>query len=118
MKKFLSLLLAAMMLLSCIPAMAEDDPEWKINQYTGLVSRKSAAEKLESIVIPAEVNGMAVRGIEYMAFNMYKNFKQLTIADNAAMLDRRVLRDLLKLEVVDLPENLLILREGIFTNLH
>lgn len=117
MKKFLSLLLAAMMLLSCIPAMAEDDPEWKINQYTGLVSRKSAAEKLESIVIPAEVNGMAVRGIEYMAFNMHKNFKQLTIADNAAMLDRRVLRDLLKLEVVDLPENLLIIREGNFTNL-
>ena len=117
MKKFLSLLLAAMLLLSCIPAMAEDDPEWKINQYTGLVSRKSAAEKLESIVIPAEVNGMAVRGIEYMAFNMHKNFKQLTIADNAAMLDRRVLRDLLKLEVVDLPENLLIIREGNFTNL-
>ena len=116
MKKFLSLLLAVMMLLGCIPAMAED-AEWKINQYTGLVSRKSAAEKLDSIVVPAEVNGIAVRGIEYMAFNMYKNFKQLTIADSAVMLDRRVLRDLLKLEAVDLPENLLIIREGNFTNL-
>ena len=116
MKKFLSLLLAVMMLLGCLPAMAED-AEWKINQYTGLVSRKSAAEKLDSIVVPAEVNGMAVRGIEYMAFNMHKNFKQLTIADSAVMLDRRVLRDLLKLEAVDLPENLLVIREGNFTNL-
>lgn len=117
MKKFLSLLLAVMMLLGCLPAMAEDDPEWKINQYTGLVSRKSAAEKLDSIVVPAEVDGMAVRGIEYMAFSMYKSFKQLTIADGAGMLDRRVLRDLLKLEAVELPETLLIIREGNFTNL-
>ena len=117
MKKFLSLLLAVMMLLGCLPAMAEDNPEWEIDQYTGLVSRKSAAEKLDSIVVPAEVDGMAVRGIEYMAFNMHKNFKQLTIADSAAMLDRRVLRDLPKLEAVDLPENLLVIREGNFTNL-
>ncbi len=117
MKKFLSLLLAAIMLLSCVSAMAEDDPEWKINEFTGLVSRESAAEKLDSIVVPAEVDGIAVRGIEYMAFNMHKNFKQLTDADNAAMLDRRVLRDLLKLEAVELSENLLIIREGNFTNL-
>ena len=116
MKKFLSLLLAVMMLLGCLPAMAED-AEWKINQFTSLVSRRSAAEKLDSIVVPAEVDGIAVRGIEYMAFSMYKNFKQLTIADNAAMLDRRVLRDLLKLEAVELPENLLVIREGNFTNL-
>ena len=116
MKKFLSLLLAVMMLLGCLPAMAED-AEWKIDQYTGLVSRQSAAEKLDSIVVPAEVDGIAVRGIEYMAFNMHKNFKQLTIADSAVMLDRRVLRDLLKLEAVDLPENMLIIREGNFTNL-
>ena len=117
MKKFLSLLLAVMMLLGCLPAMAEDDPEWKINQYTVLVFRNPAAEKLDSIVVPAEVNGMAVRGIEYMAFSMHKNFKHLTIADGAAMLDRRVLRDLLKLEAVELPENLLIIREGNFTSL-
>ena len=116
MKKFLSLLLAVMMLLGCLPAMAED-AEWKINQFTSLVSRRSAAEKLDSIVVPAEVDGIAVRGIEYMAFSMYKGFKQLTIADNAAMLDRRVLRDLLKLEAVELPESLLIIREGNFTNL-
>ncbi len=117
MKKILSLLLAVMMLFGCIPAMAEDNPEWEINEFTGLVSRESAAEKLESIDVPAEVNGIAVRGIEYMAFNMHKNFKQLTIADSAVMLDRRVLRDLLKLEVLDLPESLLIIREGNFTNL-
>ncbi len=116
MKKFLSLLLAVMMLLGCLPAMAED-AEWKINQFTSLVSRRSAAEKLDSIVVPAEVDGIAVRGIEYMAFSMYKGFKQLTIADNAAMLDRRVLRDLPKLEAVELPESLLIIREGNFTNL-
>ena len=117
MKKILSLLLAVIMLLGCIPAMAEDNPEWEIDEFTGLVSRNPAAEKLESIDVPAEVNGIAVRGIEYMAFNMHKNFKQLTIADNAVMLDRRVLRDLLKLEVLDLPESLLIIREGNFTNL-
>ena len=74
MKKILSLLLAAIMLLSCVPAMAED-AEWKINQYTGLVSRQFAAEKLDSIVVPAQVDGLAVRGIEYMAFSMHKNFK-------------------------------------------
>ena len=113
----LSILLAAVMLLGCIPAMAEENPEWKINQHTQLVSRKSAAEKLESIVVPAEVDGIPVLGVEYMAFNMHKNFKQLTIEDSAVMLDRRVLRDLLKLETVDLPENLLIIREGNFTNL-
>ena len=113
----LSILLAAMLLLGCIPAMAEDDPEWEINEYSQLVSRESAAEKLESIVVPAEVDGIPVRGVEYMAFNMHKNFKQLTIADSAVMLDRRVLRDLLKLEAVDLPESLLIIREGNFTNL-
>ena len=115
MKKFLSLLLAVMMLLGCIPAMA-DDAEWKINQYTQLVSRKSAAEKLENIVVPAEVDGVAVRGVEYMAFNMYKNFKTLTIADSAVMLDRRVVRDLTKLEAIDRPETLLVIREGNFTN--
>ena len=113
----LSILLAAVMLLGSIPAMAEENPEWKINQHTQLVSRKSAAEKLESIVVPAEVDGIPVLGVEYMAFNMHKNFKQLTIEDSAVMLDRRVLRDLLKLETVDLPENLLIIREGNFTNL-
>ena len=113
----LSILLAAVMLLGCIPAMAEENPEWKINQYTQLVSRKSAAEKLESIVVPSEVDGTPVLGVEYMAFNMHKNFKQLTIEDSAVMLDRRVLRDLLKLETVDLPESLLIIREGNFTNL-
>ncbi|MBR6571925.1 MAG: leucine-rich repeat protein, partial [Clostridia bacterium] len=117
MKKLLSLLLAVVMLLGCLPAMAEDDPEWDIDEYTGLVSREPAAEKLESITVPAEVNGIAVRGIEYMAFSMHKNFTQLTIADNAVMLDRRVLRDLLKLEAIDLPENLLVIREGNFTNL-
>ena len=113
----LSILLAAVMLLGCIPAMAEENPEWEINQYTQLVSRESTAEKLESIVVPAEVDGLPVLGVEYMAFNMHKNFKQLTIEDSAVMLDRRVLRDLLKLETVDLPENLLIIREGNFTNL-
>ena len=81
MKKFLSLLLAVMMIVSCVPAMA--DAEWKINSTTQLVSRKSAAEKLDDIVVPAEVDGVAVRGVEYMAFNMYKNFKSLTIADSA-----------------------------------
>ena len=116
MKKFLSLLLAVMMLLGCIPAMAEESTEWDINQYTQLVARLSKAEKLEHVVIPAEVNGVAVRGVEYMAFNMYKNFKTLTIADSAVMLDRRVVRDLPKLEAIDLPENLLVIREGNFTN--
>ena len=115
MKRFLSLLLAVMMIVSCVPAMA--DEEWKINATTQLVSRKSAAEKLDDIVVPAEVDGVAVRGVEYMAFNMYKNFKSLTIADTAVMLDRGVLRDLPKLETVDLPENLLVIREGNFTNL-
>lgn len=115
MKKFLSLLLAVMMLLGCMSVAVADD-EWKINQYTQLVSRKSAAGKIENIVVPAEVNGVAVRGVEYMAFNMYKNFKTLTIADTAVMLDRSVVRDLSKLEAIDLPENLLVIREGNFTN--
>ena len=116
MKKFLSFLLAAIMLLGCLPAMAEN-AEWEINQYTQLVSRLSAAEKSESVVVPAEVDGLAVRGIAYMAFNMYKNFKQLTIADSAVYLERNVLKDLVKLEVLSLPENLMIIREGNFTNL-
>ena len=50
MKKFLSLLLAVMLLLGCIPAMAEESTEWKIDQYTHLVQRLSKAEKLEHVV--------------------------------------------------------------------
>ena len=115
MKKFLSFLLAAIMLLGCLPAMAEN-AEWEINEYTQLVSRLSAAEKSESVVVPAEVDGLAVRGIAYMAFNMYKNFKQLTIADSAVYLERNVLKDLVKLEVLSLSENLMIIREGNFTS--
>ena len=63
MKKFLSLLLAAIMLLSCVPAMAED-AEWKIDQYTGLVSRQFAAEKLDSIV-----HKLGYRAIIFVARN-------------------------------------------------
>ena len=89
----------------------------EIFDLMGGMTAIGSAEKLDSIVVPAEVNGVAVRGIEYMAFNMHKNFKHLTIADGAAMLDRRVLRDLLKLEAVELPGSLLVIREGNFTNL-
>lgn len=89
----------------------------EIFDLMGGMAAIGSAEKLDSIVVPAEVNGVAVRGIEYMAFNMHKNFKHLTIADGAAMLDRRVLRDLLKLEAVELPGSLLVIREGNFTNL-
>ena len=47
MKKFLSLLLAAMLLLSCIPAMAEDADEWKINQYTSVAAKARTARSPE-----------------------------------------------------------------------
>ena len=117
MKKFLSLLLAVMMLLGCLPAMAEDAADWKINKTTQLVARKSAAAKVEHIVVPAEVDGLVVRGLEYMCFNMYKNFKQLTLPDSVVMLDRSTTRDLPNLETVELGEGLIVIREGNFTNL-
>ena len=117
MKKFLSLLLAAMMLLGCLSAMAEGAADWKINKTTQLVARKSAAEKVDHIVVPAEVDGLAVRGLEYMCFNMYKNFKQLTLPGSAVMLDRSTTRDLPNLETVELGDSLIVIREGNFTNL-
>ena len=117
MKKFLSLLLTVMMLLGCLPAMAEDAADWKINKTTQLVARKSAAKKVDHIVVPAEVDGVAVRGLEYMCFNMYKNFKQLTLPGSAVMLDRSTTRDLPNLETVELGDSLIVIREGNFTNL-
>ena len=53
MKKFLSLLLAAMLLLGCLPAMA-DEPTWKVIKTTGVVKCSNSTKIEGQIEIPAE----------------------------------------------------------------
>ena len=60
MKKFLSLLLAVMMLLSCMPAMAEDALVWKINESLGTLKLDTSCSAVGHVEIPAEVDGVAV----------------------------------------------------------
>ena len=116
MKKILSLLLAAMMLFGCIPAMAEDAPEWKVNKNTGLVKRDSSFEDFAHIVIPAEVDGIPVRGIEYMALSFCDGMTQVTIPDSVRFFDRATLSRHFELTDVKLPNDLIvILRESLST---
>ena len=64
MKKFLSLLLAAMLLLSCIPAMAEDALVWKINESLGTLKLDSSSKAVGHVEIPAVVAGVAVMALD------------------------------------------------------
>ena len=57
MKKLFFLLLAVMMLLACLPAMA-DEPTWKVIKTTGVVKCSNSTKVEGHITIPAEVDGI------------------------------------------------------------
>lgn len=68
MKKFLSLLMAVVMLLGCAPAMAEEALVWKINESLGTLKLDSSSKAAGHVEIPAEIDGVAVMALDYMCF--------------------------------------------------
>lgn len=111
MKKFLSLLLAAMMLLSCIPASA-DEPTWKVIKTTGVVKCSTSTKVEGHMTIPVEVDGIQVMGLDYMAFMSNKKITGLTIPDSVRYIDRDALAGLSAVTSLTLPKELVVIRSG------
>ena len=66
MKKLLSLLLAVMMLASCIPAFADDT--YTISE-SGALKINSGVKLSGEVVIPETVDGITVTSLDGFAFN-------------------------------------------------
>ena len=117
MKKFLSLLLAAVMLLSCIPAMAEDALVWKINESLGTLKLDSSCSAVGHVEIPAEVDGIAVMALDYMCFKSTYDITSITIPDTVRMFECNTLSDAANLTALTLPNDLIIIKNGSLTNM-
>ena len=117
MKKFLSLLLAAMMLLSCITAMAEDALVWKINKSLGTLKLDSSSKAVGHVEIPAEVDGVAVMALDYMCFKSTYDITSLTIPDTVRMFECSTLDGAASLTALTLPRDLIIIKNGSLTNM-
>ena len=76
MKKFLSLLLAAMMLLSCIPALAEEGT-FTANAAKYMITAYKGTD--ENLVVPASVDGSATPIINRMSLNGAKKAVTLSL---------------------------------------
>ena len=111
MKKFLCLLLAVMMLLACLPAMA-DEPTWKVIKTTGVVKCSNSTKVEGHVEIPAEVDGIKVMGLDYMAFMSNKKITGLTIPDSVRYIDRDALAGLSAVTSLTLPKELVVIRSG------
>lgn len=111
MKKFLCLLLAVMMLLACLPAMA-DEPTWKVIKTTGVVKCSNSTKVEGHVEIPAEVDGIKVMGLDYMAFMSNKKITGLTIPDSVRYIDRDALAGLSAVTSLTLPKKLVVVRSG------
>lgn len=117
MKKFLSLLLAAMMLLSCLPAMAEDALVWKINASLGTLKLDSSSKAVGHVEIPAAVDGVPVLALDYMCFKSCFDITELTIPDTVRMFECSTLDGAANLAALSLPRDLLIIKNGSLTNM-
>ena len=117
MKKFLSLLLAVMMLLSCIPAMAEDALVWKINASLGTLKLDSGSKAVGHVEIPAEVDGVAVMALDYMCFKSTYDITSITIPDTVRMFECNTLDGAASLTALPLPRDLIIIKNGSLTNM-
>ena len=78
MKKLLSLLLAVMMLASCIPAFADDT--WKITPE-GALSVNSGVKLSGEVVIPETVDGITVTSLDGFAFNNQTDVTSIVMPD-------------------------------------
>nr|MBR4281609.1 leucine-rich repeat domain-containing protein [Clostridia bacterium] len=117
MKKFLSLLLAAMMLLGCIPAMAEDTLVWKVNKSLGTLKLDTSSKAVGHVEIPAEVDGVAVMALDYMCFKSTYDITSITIPDTVRMFECNTLSDAANLTALTLPADLIIIKNGSLTNM-
>ncbi len=117
MKKFLSLLLAAMMLLGCIPAMAEDALVWKINESLGTLKLDTSCSAVGHVEIPAEVDGVAVMALDYMCFKSTYDITSITIPDTVRMFECSTLDGAASLTALTLPRDLIIIKNGSLTNM-
>ena len=117
MKKFLSLLLAVMMLLGCIPAMAEDALVWKINESLGTLKLDSSSKAVGHVEIPAEVDGVPVMALDYMCFKSTYDITSITIPDTVRMFECSTLDGAASLTALTLPRDLIIIKNGSLTNM-
>jgi len=117
MEKFLSLLLAAMMLLGCIPAIAEDALVWKINASLGTLKLDSSSKAVGHVEIPAEVDGVAVMALDYMCFKSTYDITSITIPDTVRMFECSTLDGAASLTALTLPRDLIIIKNGSLTNM-
>lgn len=78
MKKFLSLLLAAMMLLSCIPALAEEGT-FTANAAKYMITAYKGTD--ENLVVPASVDGVPTPIINWQTINGAKKAVTLTLEE-------------------------------------
>ena len=117
MKKLLSLLLAVMMLLGCIPAMAEDALVWKINESLGTLKLDSSSKAVGHVEIPAEVDGVPVMALDYMCFKSTYDITSITIPDTVRMFECSTLDGAASLTALTLPRDLIIIKNGSLTNM-
>ena len=108
-KKFVSILagiMAAIMLLSCIPAMAEDAMVWKINTSLGTLKLDSSSKAVGHVEIPAEVDGVTVMALDYMCFKSTYDITSITIPDTVRMFECSTLDGTASLTALTLPRDL------------
>ena len=117
MKKLLSLVLAVMMLLSCIPAMAEDALVWKINESLGTLKLDSSSKAVGHVEIPAVVDGVPVMALDYMCFKSTYDITSITIPDTIRMFECSTLDGTANLAELTLPRDLIIIKNGSLTNM-
>ncbi|MBR5547952.1 MAG: leucine-rich repeat protein [Clostridia bacterium] len=117
MKKILSLLLAVMMLFGCIPAMAEEANPWTVNASTGMAKHSKSVDAIGHVTIPAEVDGVPVVGLDYMAFKSYFDMTQISFPDTLRFFGSSTLNGAPSMTEVTLPQELIIISDGSISDL-
>lgn len=116
MKKFLSLLLT-LMLLGSSPAIAENANPWTVNASTGMAKHSKSVDAIGHVMIPAEVDGVPVIGLDYMAFKSYFDMTQLSFPDTLRFFGSNTLNGAPSLTEVTLPQDLIIISDGSISDL-
>lgn len=108
MKKLLSLLLAVMMLASCIPAFADDT--WKITPE-GALSVNSGVKLSGEVVIPETVDGITVTSLDGFAFNNQTDVTSIVMPDTVQSMGSGAINFLDGVTSLKLSENLTVISD-------
>ena len=108
MKKLLSLLLAVMMLASCIPAFADDT--WKITPE-GALSVNSGVKLSGEVVIPETVDGITVTSLDGFAFNNQTDVTSIVMPDTVQSMGSGAINFLDGVTSLKLSENLMVISD-------